>query len=234
MLSALLLLALIVVVIDQWMLLTKQAHILQRRPRESAGFRRYRWRKRSPPTARRRLKTKVSLKTPNRLKKSPIYCYQANLRSKPLWKYHILEKTIYIFNFVLSEQSNQDLDQESTPQVANHSEAILGEPQDSNQSEFSRKLKRIRQSCVRMAITGRECLDTAQQSAKKLHHLVKKDSFQCVRKSISLFIAFFCLIYFCVCILFAFFREKKIYENLFKFVYDNIEINNPQISALPN
>ena len=96
------------------------------------------------------------------------------------------------------------------------------------------KLLRMQEKYIVVRDTSKVCYDVASRNIKKFHNLFRKDSFQFARQTVSILLVLFGLCYFFISIIVAFFRERKISETFFNFFFDNIEINNPQTTALPN
>ena len=96
------------------------------------------------------------------------------------------------------------------------------------------KLLRMQEKYIVVRDTSKVCYEVASRNIKKVHNLIRKDSFQFARQTASIHLVLFGLCYFFISLIVAFFRERKISETFFNFFFDNIEINNPQTTALPN
>ena len=99
------------------------------------------------------------------------------------------------------------------------------------------KFLKIQENYAKITEKSKECYNTARANFHKAKSLIQKDSFYCLRKITSFFLAIFCFFYFLIYIVVAFIIERgflSFSENFFNFFYNNIEINNPQSTALPS
>lgn len=80
----------------------------------------------------------------------------------------------------------------------------------------------------KLLVNGKQCINRLNTSATQLPLLIKKDSFKCLRFSLSIFLFTFSLIFFLITLL----QEEDFYENSFKTLCKYIQLKKPALKEL--
>lgn len=75
--------------------------------------------------------------------------------------------------------------------------------------------------------SGVQTFSNLKDVVKQFVNLIRKDSFKCLRFAISIFLLIFSVLFF----LFALLQDIDVYERMFDYFINNLEIKNPNIAG---